>query len=247
MQRYQGNVAVADDDAKIRKVLAHALSKEGYAVFQASSGAELREILSAEAINLILLDLNLGDEDGLDIAKDLSHRDDIGVIIITGKGDLFDRVIGLEMGADDYLPKPFHLREVLARVKSVLRRVKAVIEGPGKTSESAISATQIRFGALTLDPTSRRLTHNESGDVDLTSAEFSLLHALAQNPNRVLTRDQLLDHTTGRKWTPYDRSIDTLIARLRKKIEPDASQPRYIKSIRGVGYVLAALREYPKD
>ncbi|MEQ8734439.1 MAG: response regulator [Rhodospirillaceae bacterium] len=239
MGRVGGSIVVADDDARIRKVLDHYLSKEGFTVIQANSGKDLRTVMTEREVDLVLLDLDLGDEDGLMISKELSQRDNLGVIIITGKGDVVDRVVGLEMGADDYLPKPFNLRELLARVKSVLRRTQNPAADAGKKDTELPKVVSIRFGDWILDPESRQLMKTDGSEVDLTSAEFSLLHALAQKPNRVMTRDQLLDHTTGRKWTPYDRSIDTLVGRLRSKIEPTKGKTTYIKSVRGVGYVLS--------
>ncbi|MEQ8507872.1 MAG: winged helix-turn-helix domain-containing protein [Rhodospirillaceae bacterium] len=235
-----GTIIIADDDAKVRKPLAHYLVKEGFRVVQAASGKELRSLLDEETVDLVLLDLDLGDEDGLVISKELSDRTSLGVIIITGKGDVVDRVIGLEMGADDYLPKPFHLREVLARIKSVLRRLKPRRDGSAQNQSESEDAAVVVFGKWTLNFSTRQLTDSENKEVGLTSAEFALLSALARNPNRTMTRDQLLDHTAGRDWNPNDRSIDTLISRLRKKIESDPGKPNYIKSIRGVGYVLAA-------
>ncbi|MGQ7793322.1 response regulator [Faunimonas sp. B44] len=237
-QEERPHILVVDDDPRIRQMLTRYFGDEGFRVGGAQGGAAMRSYLEEHVVDLVLLDLGLPDEDGLTLARDLRGLSKAGVIIITGRGDVVDRIVGLEIGADDYITKPFHLREVLARVKSVLRRLKDV-PAP-KPAEEERPEEQFTFEGWTLDLVRRQLVDPAGEEVPLTTGEFSLLCAFVRNPGRVLDRDRLMDLTRGREWNAYDRAIDTQIARLRKKIEPDSQSPALIKSVRGVGYVFAA-------
>lgn len=219
------------------------LGEEGFEVTEAKDGAEMTAALARRAFDIVLLDLVMPGEDGLSLARQIRQRSGIPIIMLTGKGDLIDRVAGLETGADDYITKPFELREVLARIRSVLRRV-----GPRSAAASSVpiaparldSGETIVFEGFRLDPQRRELRDKKGYPVPLTAGEFALLLAFARNPNRVLNRDQLLDLVKGREWAAYDRGVDTQVMRLRKKIEADPHQPALIKTVRGAGYVFAA-------
>ena len=224
-------ILVVDDDAEIRHVLRTALEREGYAVSEANCASDAKARLDRGGINLITLDLTLGADDGLALARKIRARSDIPIIMVTGKGDAIDRVVGLELGADDYVSKPFNLREVVARVRAVLRRHEPARQPPGKPAQHE----RFRFGDWSLDITSRELTDTKGGIRDLTTGEFNLLELFVRRPQRVLTRDEIMDLLKGHDWSPVDRSIDALIVRLRKKIEPDPARPAHIKTVRGVG------------
>jgi two-component system phosphate regulon response regulator OmpR len=183
----------------------------------------------------VLLDLVLPGEDGMKLAGDLRRRLDIGIIMLTGRGDVVDRIVGLEVGADDYLTKPFHLREVLARIKSVVRRTRA-----SPASTTPLPGAVLRFGGWELRLGPRQLIGPDGQEVTLTTGEFNLLAAFAEHPNRTLDRDTLMDLAKGRQWEAFDRSVDSQVARLRKKIEPDPHRPTLIRAVRGVGYLFAA-------
>lgn len=234
-------ILIVDDDERLRRRLAAYLNSQGLDVRDASDGAGMRQALAEDEPDLVILDLVMPGEDGLTLTRYLRERHDLGIIILTGKGDSVDRIVGLEMGADDYVAKPFELRELLARVRSVLRRT-----GP-RTEKTAAAATQVKpdscvlqFGGWALDTTARSLKSAAGEDVHLTAAEFNILMAFAANPNRVLDRDRLMDAAGGRDWQPYDRSIDLHISNLRRKIEPDPKNPRLIKTMRGAGYIFSA-------
>jgi DNA-binding response OmpR family regulator len=230
------HILIVDDDAEIRRLLRAAFEGEGMSVHEASHGGACAEILAHEPIDLVTLDLNLGGEDGLKIARELRARRNVPIVMITGKGDPIDRVVGLELGADDYIIKPFHMREVVARVRAVLRRYEAAAphdagQEPGKP--------RYDFDGWKFDA-ARREVRTPSGDTcDLTTAEFNLLAILLERPGRVLSRDDIMDQLKGHDWSPIDRSIDALVARLRKKIEPHCERPMLIKTVRGVGYAFA--------
>ncbi len=231
-------ILVVDDEEAIRTLLTNLFEREGYVVSTAGGGAELHGCLEKEAVNLITLDLNLGGEDGLALAREIRSKRDVPIVMITAKAGEIDRVVGLELGADDYIVKPFNLREVLARVRAVLRRyeppaVIPVSKGPGNHE-------CFRFGDWTLDVTSRELRPKSTAAVELTTAEFNLLELFVRRPARVLSRDTIMDLLKGQDWSPVDRSIDTLVGRLRKKIEPDSEVPSLIKTVRGIGYVFTA-------
>ena len=231
------SILVVEDDPAVREMIAEYLEGHGYAVAQAESGEAMRHALAARVPEVVLLDVNLGGEDGLSLARYLREHHDLGIIMVTAAGDVVDRVVGLEVGADDYIAKPFDPRELLARLKSLLRRVEGrAPQGKGKTAARAAAST-VRVGHCTLDLSAHRLLDARGEEVALTSMEFDLLRVFTEHPNQVLSRDQLLTHTRNREWEPFDRSIDIRIARLRKKIEPDPEKPRYIKTIRGSGYL----------
>ena len=205
----------------------------GFRVSEVEGGASLRRLLAKnDAVDLVLLDIRMPGEDGLSLARWLREHARIGVIMITGSADTVDRITGLEVGADDYIAKPFDLRETLARVRSVMRRVAAMPTKPTKPNE-------VRFGRFILDLTAKRLATEAGEAVGLTSMEFDLLEAFATHPNRVLSRDQLLDLAHGKSAEPFDRSIDIRVTRLRRKIEADPNKPQFIKTIRGAGYFFA--------
>jgi len=228
------HIAVVDDEAQIRSAVGEYLELHGYSVSLADGGPALRKIMAeSPPVDLVVLDLNLPGEDGLTIARYLRERFPVGIIILTAAGQTLDRIVGLEVGADDYMAKPFDLRELLARIKSVLRR----IPGKGASAPEKGVPVTIRFGDFTLCRQSRRLTDTNGADIPLTSMEFDLLRAFAESPNRVLTREQLLDKAHRRDTDPFDRSIDVRIARLRRKIEKNPSRPQHIKTIRGAGYM----------
>jgi two-component system OmpR family response regulator len=234
-------ILVVDDDAAVRMLLRECFELEGYAVSEASSGAELAACLERERVQLITLDIGLGGENGFDLARQVRTTNNVPIVMITGKGDTIDRVVGLELGADDYITKPFHLREVLARVRAVLRRYEAGGDA-GAAADPATSTPVERFAfdGWTLD-TARRELQSASGTAqELTTAEYNLLELLVRRPSRVLSRDNIMDLLKGHDWSPYDRTIDSLVVRLRRKIEPEPETPRLIKTVRGVGYVFAA-------
>jgi two-component system, OmpR family, response regulator len=227
-----GHILVVDDQKEICDVVQEYLTGEGYRVSTASEGSGMRRVLSQSHVDLVILDLMLPGEDGLTLARSLRDESGIGIIILTGRGETVDRIIGLEMGADDYLPKPFHLRELLARVKSVLRRVQSRTGEPSQTAR-----THARFGGWDLDLSSRELTSPAGQEVRLTTGEFDLLAAFVNNPNQVLSRDRLLDLARNREAGPFDRTIDVQVGRLRRKLEDDPQNPSLIKTVRGSGYI----------
>ena len=225
------HLLVVDDDGEIAALLRRYFEGQGFRVSVARDGTEMRAQLLAEQVNLVLLDLGLPGEDGLELTRFLRTEWRGPVIIVTGRGDAVDRVVGLELGADDYVTKPFDLRELLARVRSVLRRsLAAVVSAPLGVFE---------FNGWRLDPGARALADANGAAVALTTGEFELLLALVQQPMRVLSRDQLMNVMHGRDSGPFDRAIDVQIGRLRRKIEVDPASPELIKSVRGAGYMLA--------
>ena len=235
------SVLVVDDDQKVRRMLTRYLEGEGFQVGEAGDGTEMRQALAGQTYDLVLLDVMLPGEDGLSLMRDIRRESEIPVIMITGKGDLVDRVAGLETGADDYIAKPFHLREVLARVRSVLRRSGdspvAAVEASAEPGSASIGGERFAFDGWLLDLGRRALLRPDGEAVTLTGGEFDLLATFAASPNRPLSRDQLMDRLKGHDWTPFDRSIDTQVGRLRKKIEKDPHNPELIKTLRGVGYL----------
>jgi two-component system phosphate regulon response regulator OmpR len=235
------HILVVDDDPRVRQMLSRYLEEEGFDVAQASTGAEMRDALARSRTDLVLLDLVLPGEDGLLLAREIREQSGrIGIIMITGRSDMVDTVVGLEVGADDYIAKPFHLREVLARIKSVLRRLQPpsgeAAPGPGEPH----GGEALRFDGWRIDFDRREVRRPDGAEVPLTSGEFDLLAIFARHPGRVLTRDMLMDLTRGRQWEVFDRAIDAQVARLRRKIETDPKAPAIIKSVRGVGYVFSA-------
>jgi two-component system OmpR family response regulator len=231
------HLAVVDDEADITQLLAGYLAGHGFRVSQLHAGAPLFELMANDPPSLVLLDLGLGAEDGLAIARRLREHWRCGLVIVTGRGDSVDKVVGLEIGADDYVTKPFELRELLARVKAVLRRLEPAGAAPAAPTPAVANRARLAFGGWTLDLGARTLT-GAAGEVTLTTGEFDLLKAFAQHPGRVLSRDFLLEATRGREAGPFDRTIDVQVGRLRRKIEADPENPQIIKSVRGAGYVL---------
>jgi two-component system phosphate regulon response regulator OmpR len=226
-------VAVVDDDARIRDLLRRYLTQEGFEVLLAEDGKSLSKLLIREAVDLIVLDLMLPGEDGLSICRRLRAANDLTpIIMLTAKVEEVDRIVGLEVGADDYLPKPFNPRELLARIHAVLRRRPAV-EARGAPTKEAMTVT---FGPFEFDLAQRRLT-KDGEQLQLTTGEFSMLKALVRHPRQPLSRDKLAQLARGRDFEPFDRSLDVQISRLRKMLEPDPTQPRYIQTVWGVGYV----------
>jgi two-component system, OmpR family, response regulator len=230
----QPHVLVVDDDSQIRELLREYLSQNELRVSLASKGEEMTQILANEAIDLVVLDLRLSGEDGMKLARSLRAESSIPIIMLTGVRDEADRVMGLELGADDYLTKPFSPRELLARIRTVLRRTRATVLAQARQRE----IRAYRFGRFELNLRSRRLKAPEGRTVNLTNGEFNLLAALCAAPQRILTRDQLLEASRVYDNEVYDRSIDVLVLRLRRKIEAEPSQPQFIVTERGVGYKL---------
>jgi two-component system OmpR family response regulator len=228
-----GHILIVDDEPRVRTLLRRCLEGEGFAVSEAKDGAEMRRRLEREAVSLITLDLNLGAENGLDLAREIRKERNIPIIMLTGKGDAIDRVVGLEVGADDYLAKPFEMRELVARVRAVLRRAQ-----PAERPSSA--GQRYTFAGWTFDIDQRSLKRRDGAEQDLTTSEFNLLEAFVKRPHRVLSRDDIMDLLKGQDWSPLDRSIDNLVARLRKKVELDPDRPTLIKTVRGVGYTFSA-------
>jgi DNA-binding response OmpR family regulator len=228
----QPHILIVDDDAAIRTLLTEYLAENGLRVSVAGTGAAMAAILAESAIDLIVLDLRLGGEDGMTIARRLRDESAIPIVMLTGVRDEADRVMGLELGADDYLTKPFSPRELLARIRTVLRRARAAT--PTQAREAEIRA--FRFGEFELNLRTRRLSGKGGGHIELTNGEFNLLAALLASAQRVMTRDQLIEASRVYDNEVYDRAIDVQILRLRRKIEADPAQPTYIVTERGVGY-----------
>lgn len=247
MPQTEGDILVVDDDAGIRETLADFLDMEGYSVRLAKDIPEARTAFAQQVPDLFLLDLNVPGGGGLAFATEVRATSDTPIIMISGKGEMVDRVVGLEVGADDYLAKPFELRELLARMRAVLRRTQRTppaVATEANTEQSDADALQTRtakFGnefALNLDR--RQLQSINQDTITLTGAEFNLLQALVERPNRVLSRDTIADIVYRGEVTSFDRSIDTLVSRLRKKLDPHTSSDQLIQTVRGEGYVLAS-------
>jgi len=232
-------ILIVDDDPRIRDLLLRYLEGEGYDMYAVGDGHAMRQHLADAAVDLVMLDLNLPGDDGLSLARELRSASNVAIIMITGKGDPIDRVVGLELGADDYIAKPFELREVLARIRAVLRRSARPADDPLKEETKHIKTGCLGFAGWRFDPGKRILQNPDGALVTLTTGEFDLLAVFLQRPTHVLNRDQLLDLLRGQDWSPFDRSIDTQVGRLRKKIERDPSNPDFIKTVRGVGYVFS--------
>jgi two-component system phosphate regulon response regulator OmpR len=234
-KRRQDHILVVDDDQRICQMLTRYFEDEGYHVTTASDGAETRLRLKQDSFDIILLDLMLQHgEDGLVLAREIRMQSDVPIIMLTGRDDVVDRIIGLEMGADDYIAKPFHLREVHARMKTVLRRRIPANMGEAKQEDI------VRFDDWQLNFDRRQLIAGDGSEMQLTTGEFDMLAAFVRHAGRVLGRERLMDLTRGRNLEAFDRSIDAQIGRLRKKIEKDPKHPKLIKSVRGVGYVFTA-------
>jgi len=235
-QSQAAHILVVDDDERVRQMLTRYFDGEGYVVSTAANGAEMEAHLKHGDVDIILLDLSLGGgEDGLDLARELRTYSDIPIMIVSGRDDVIDRIIGLEIGADDYVAKPFHLREVHARLRSILRRRQ-----PGNARQNAGDGGIVRFENWALDLERRELFTAEGTSVELTTGEFEMLATFVQHAGRVLSREFLMDATRGRQLGAFDRTVDAQIVRLRRKIEADAGRPQFIKAVRGVGYVFTA-------
>jgi two-component system OmpR family response regulator len=239
------HIAILDDEPDITAMLGLYLSSHGYRVSELHQGRALMALMQRDAPALVLLDLGLPGEDGLAIARQLRQADataPLGLVIISGRGDAVDKVVGLEIGADDYITKPFDMRELLARVKAVLRRTEAAtpVVAAATAGTNGGNRDRHRFADFTLDTAAHCLLGADGNEIALTAGEFDLLSVFVHNPGRVLSRDFLLEHTRGREAAPFDRAVDVLIGRLRKKIEADAQQPQILKSVRGAGYILVA-------
>lgn len=228
------HILVVDDHREVRDLVARALTREGFRVSQAAEGKAMRRALENGRYDLILLDLMLPGEDGLSLCRSLRAQSDIPIIMLTAKGEEVDRVIGLEMGADDYLPKPFGSRELIARIRAVLRRSRD--RAPPAGTPDKPSAT-FAFDTWTLDTATRSLLRQDGVTVPLSTGEYDLLLAFVERPQRVLSREQLLDLARGRAATSFDRAIDTQVSRLRRKIERDPANPLLIKTVWGGGYI----------
>ncbi|MGD9601158.1 MAG: response regulator [Gammaproteobacteria bacterium] len=235
-------VLVVDDDPTVRELLEDYLGTNQYRVLTAANGAEARAILADSAPHVVLLDIGLPGEDGLSLARFIREQYDIAIIIVSGAGDTVDRIVGLEVGADDYIGKPFDLRELRARLKSVLRRYQRETSVTAPPAADQLDVHRVPFGIAALDLDSRQLFDRSGNEIPLTSTEFDLLKVFAERPNRPLSRDQLMTLTRNRDWDPFDRSIDIRIARLRRKVEDDPENPKAIKTMRGVGYMFVPPR-----
>jgi len=232
------HILVVDDEAEVRTLLRSGLEQEGYSVSEAQDGGELMAALEKSRVDLITLDLRLAGEDGFTLARQVRTKLNVPIVMISGKSDMIDRVVGLELGADDYITKPFHMREVVARIRAVLRRYEPVAESVAE-APPAEKQPVYEFDGWTLDISRRELKDPRGKRCELTTAEFNLLSILVERPGRVLSRDELMDLLKGHDWTPLDRSIDGLVARLRKKIERGSESPQLVKTVRGVGYAFA--------
>ncbi len=232
------HIAIVDDEVDITVLLANYLQGHGYRVTQLHDGRALMALMPHDPPALVLLDLGLPGEDGFSIARQLREHWRCGLVIVTGRGDSVDKVVGLEVGADDYVTKPFELRELVARVKAVLRRIAPNDAAGPETSPSGAARNALRFAGWALDMDARRLVSPQGQDVALTTGEFDLLCAFARHPGRVLSRDFLLEQTRGREAGPFDRTVDVQVGRLRKKLGDDGDDPKIIKSVRSAGYIL---------
>lgn len=230
------NVLVVDDDPGVRRLLRRCLEGEGYRVHEAETADGVLDAVGRTPINLVTLDLGLDGDNGLEIAREIRKRSDVPIIMVTAKGDVIDRVVGLEVGADDYISKPFHVREVLARVNSVLRRARGMENAAGPSLNPPTARTYA-FEGFQATPEKLELRDTEGEPIDLTSGDFRLLQVFLERPRRVLSREQIMDILNGPGWSPLDRTIDNQVARLRKKIEAEPGDPKLIKTVRGVGYI----------
>ena len=239
-----GRILIVEDDASVREMLAEYLVTHGYEVAESDRGVAMRETVEKNLPDVVLLDVNLPGEDGFTLARFLRERYDVGIIMVTASADVADRVAGLEVGADDYVVKPFDLRELRARVKSVMRRRQARPSTvPVADAPDAVTSSRVRVGTCMLDLASHQLFASDGRETPLTGMEFDLLKVFLDRPNQVLNRDQLLTLTRNREWEPFDRSIDIRIARVRRKIEGDPARPQAIRTVRGTGYMYVPPRD----
>jgi two-component system OmpR family response regulator len=226
----QTRLLVVDDDREIRDLVCRFLAAHGYKVIAARDAREMTAALAGNKVDLVILDVMLPGRSGLELCRELRAKSDMPILMLTAMGEETDRIVGLEMGADDYLPKPFNARELLARIRAILRRADGM-------RRVATNARELRFSGWVLDRGRRRLSAPDGVTIDLTSGEYELLAVFAEHPQRVLTRDQLLDLARGREAMPFDRSIDVQVSRVRRKIETDPKSPAMIVTVRGDGYM----------
>ncbi len=227
------SILVVDDDENQRWMVQTYLEKHGFSVQTAEDGQVMRACLEQTEFDIVLLDVTMPGEDGFTLARYLREHHDVGIIMLTASTELVDRVLGLELGADDYMTKPFEPRELMARIKSLIRRMQTDNQAKGENQPIHV----VQFGKYSLNMDAQQLLDGEGESVSITSMEFDLLKAFAENPGRVLNRDRLLSLAHNRDWDPYDRSIDIRIARIRQKIEENPSKPAIIKTVRGAGYI----------
>jgi two-component system OmpR family response regulator len=233
----QPHILVVDDDREIRDLLSRFLEKQGMRVSAARDAREARRLWPLGRYHIVVLDLMMPGESGLDFARWLRGQSNVPILMLTAMAEETDRIVGLELGADDYVQKPFNPRELLARIRAILRRTNG--EGPALEAD----ARPIQFAGWTLEPGRRRLLNPDGAEVPLTGGEYELLAALVERPNRILTRDMLMDLLRGRQAGPFDRAIDVAVSRLRRKLEDDGRNPNLIKTVRGGGYVLSTTVE----
>lgn len=244
-------ILIVDDEPKVRLLLRRCLESDGFDVIEAEDMIGTLDAIEVHDVQLVTLDVQLGGESGLEIAKIIRQNSSMPIIMVTGRDDVIDRVVGLELGADDYITKPFHVREVIARVRSVLRRTGSsepdqpleteFHQGRSQTEET------LTFDGMTAYLDRFELLDRHGEPVDITSGDFRLLAVFLRNPKRILSRDRIMDLLNGNEWTPVDRTIDNQVARVRKKIERDPSSPALIKTVRGIGYMLATEVKRVKD
>jgi len=236
------HIAVVDDEQPAREMVGDYLRMHGFSVSLCDGGATLRQLIAQKMPDLIVLDLNMPEEDGLSVIRDLKQRSSVPVIMLTATASAIDRVVGLELGADDYLAKPCELRELLARVRSVLRRSGSAA-GVLAVAPAPAARTRVRFGTKWLDHDAQALRDDDGNEHPLTASEYGLLKVFAANPKRVLSRDRLLELANARDAEAFDRAIDLRIMRIRRKIEPDPARPSVIRTVRGGGYVFSPAGE----
>ncbi|WP_151702903.1 two-component system response regulator TorR [Nitrincola alkalilacustris] len=235
---HPAHILIVEDDLASRSLLVSYFQKEGYRVSETERADDLTQRVRQEQVDLVLLDINLPGKDGLTLTRELRASSRVGIILVTSKGDEIDRIVGLELGADDYVTKPFNPRELMVRAKNLLWRVLHMDQEQGAVGSRPRLCWQ--FDGWTLDPHKRQLTSPEDTQERLPEGEFRLLQALVMHPGQVLSRDQLMDAIHGREWTPNDRSVDVLIGRLRRKLNDDPSNPQIILTAHGAGYMFAA-------
>jgi two-component system OmpR family response regulator len=229
------NILIVDDDPEIGELLQGYLQKQNFNVITRQDGVDILEVIAAHDVNLVVLDVMLPGEDGLSLCRKIREKSAVMIIMLSAMGEDTDKIVGLEMGADDYLAKPFSPRELLARIKSLVRRTSGEM-GAQREQEKLVKVTNIKFANWTLDRNKRKLIAPDAVTIPLTNGEYELLLALLENANRVLSRDQLLNITHNRDAGPFDRTIDVQVGRIRKKIETDAKNPSFIETVRGGGY-----------
>jgi two-component system, OmpR family, response regulator len=239
------HIIVVDDEQPAREMVGDYLRMHGFNVSLCDGGVSLRKAIAQQVPDLIVLDLNMPEEDGLSIIRDLKRRTSVPIIMLTATASAIDRVVGLELGADDYLAKPCELRELLARIRSVLRRSAAIQPPPQPAAgpAAAPATARVRFGTKWLDHDARALRDDEGNEHPLTASEYGLLKVFAANPKRVLSRDRLLELANARDAEAFDRAIDLRIMRIRRKIEPDPARPSVIRTVRGGGYLFSPTGE----